>query len=101
MKTYPSYWVWYRNEPFISVLANDQKDVEQFIVDWCMSNNVRPVADEWIIRQVDSVVAKDVVSLIASDLGGGANIMQTAGYPSSKNQIIPGVVRVKMHPRCL
>ena len=100
MKTYNSYWVWYRNEPFISILANDQKDVEQFIVDWCMSNSVRPSADEWLIRQVDSVIAKDVVNEVVADVGGGAGIMNPmmGGGGAVGKGYEP--VKVKMHPRC-
>ena len=100
MKTYNSYWVWYRNEPFLGVLANDQKDVEQFIVDWCMSNNVRPNSDEWLIRQVDSVVSKDVVNEVIADVGGGAGIMQAGMGLPTKGQVVPGMIKVKMHPRC-
>lgn len=98
MKTYNSYWVWYRNEPFLGVLANDQKDVEQFIVDWCMSNSVRPVADEWLIRQVDSVISKDVVSEVVADVGGGAGIMNPAGMGTLGKGYEP--IKLKMHPRC-
>lgn len=97
MKTYNSYWVWYRNEPFLGVCANDQKDVEQFIVDWCMSNSVKPVADEWLIRQVDCVISKDVVNEVVADVGGGAGIMNPMAAPMGKGY---EPVRVKMHPRC-
>ena len=100
MKTYPSYWLWYRNEPFISVSANNQKDVEQFIVDYCMSNNIRPVADEWIIRQVDLIVTKDVIGEIINDMGQGAPALN--GPIGSAQTMGKGYepVRVKMHPRC-
>ena len=97
MKTYNSYWIWHRNEPFISVLANDQKDVEQFIVDWCMSNNRRPNSDEWLIRQVDAVISKDMIAEIGSDLGAGSGIMNPIAAPLGKGY---EPVHVKMHPRC-
>lgn len=98
MKTYNSYWIWHKSEPFISVLANDQKDVEQFIVDWCMSNNRRPNSDEWLIRQVDAVISKDMISEIVADVGGGAGIMNPAMAAPLGRGYEP--VHVKMHPRC-
>jgi hypothetical protein len=98
MKTYNSYWVWYRDEPFISILALNQKDVEQFIVDWCMSNNIKPSSNEWIIRQVDSVVSKETIAEIGADIGSGAGIMNPMMAGPTGKGYEP--VRVKMHPRC-
>ena len=63
-----------------------------------MSNNRRPNSDEWLIRQVDAVISKDVVSEVVGDVGGGAGIMNSPiSAPLGKGY---EPVRVKMHPRC-
>ena len=100
MKVYNSFAVWYQGDFFMNVLANDQKDVEQFILDWCTGNNLRPTSDEWLIRPADSIISKEVMNEIMQDSGGGGNILGAIGGAPRKGQAVPGLVSVKINPKC-
>lgn len=100
MKVYNSFTVWYRGDTFMNVLANDQKDVEQFILDWCVGNNTQPTADEWLIKPVDSIISKESMNEIMGDSGGSGNILGQVGSAAAKGQAVPGLLKVKINPKC-
>lgn len=100
MKIYNSFSVYYQQEPFVNIIANDQKDVEQFIMDWCQGNQIRPNADEWLIRPVDAIVTKESMNEMMQEGGGGGNIIGNIGGTIAKGQAVPGLLKVKINPKC-
>lgn len=97
MRTYPSFTVSFRGQPWLNMVCEEQKDVEQFILDWCSSNNIRPSSDEWLIQPVAAVVSKEMLGEICSSqpVGGMSDYA-----PYDKRQAIPGRVEVKINPKC-
>lgn len=94
MNTYNSFHVKFRGRPFINVLASGMDEVEQFLADWCASNNIRPQSDEWSIDEnIPAVVSRDVVDQIAADtgiaVGGGAARNKFACTPGDVGRVIP------------
>jgi hypothetical protein len=99
LKQYRSYFVTFRGQPFVNLLCNEQTEVEQFIVDWCQSNNIRPSADEWAIQpDVPAMVSKDIVSQICVDSGGDFG-EAFSGRRVSKFQAVPGLIDVRPNPK--
>jgi hypothetical protein len=96
METYSSFTVTFRNKPWLNIVCRDQKDVEQFIVDWCVSNNVRPSSDEWLIQPIDSVIAKEMLSEICGSGGGGLSDFR----PTDKRFARAGELHVSINPKC-
>ena len=108
MRSYKSYIIWYRKTPIWNVVTNDQRNAEQLITDYCMSNNMRPTTDEWLMTRVDTVISRETVSEIMNEVGAGNNMiaqqaqgMSPAGITQfNKNQAIPGLLKVKINPKC-
>jgi hypothetical protein len=95
MQTYNGFLVYFRQRPFINIIDDSQQNVEQFKLDYCASQRIPYVPDEWIVYPLKSIIARSTLNKLAPV----AATMSGAEMPSSPYYAKEGYVKVKLNPR--
>ena len=93
MQSYKSHLVFYKQNPFITVVDDKPENAWQFVKDYCRANGISLVADEWIVIPHTSIISKSILDSLAR----ATHPMNTmSNLPPW--QAVEGVLKVKPHP---
>jgi len=95
MQTYPGFLVYHRQRPLVYINDDNQQNVEQFKQDYCVSQRIQYIPDEWIVYPLKSIIARSVLSKLTPV----AATMNNEGFPSSPYYAKEGYIRTKLNPR--
>lgn len=95
MQTYQSFLVYFRQRPFVAVVDDNINNIKQFEQDYCVTQRIQYVPDEWIEYPIKSIIARSVLSKLAPMAASASG----AELPSSPYYAKEGYLKVKMNPR--
>lgn len=65
MQKYAGFIIYYKEQPFLYIADNQAENVQNFIKDYCASNQMQLLSTEWIIIPCPCLISKKIISAIA------------------------------------
>lgn len=61
MQTYEGFLLYHKDAPFLYVADSNVDNVQQFIKDYCASQNQQMISSQWIVIPLRSIISRQIV----------------------------------------
>lgn len=91
MQTYDGYLLYHKDAPFLYVADGNVDNVQQFIKDYCASQNTQMISSQWIVIPLRSIISRAIVK--------PDHHLQESHVPS-RYKAVEGDIPVVVNRRC-
>lgn len=95
MQTYNGFLIYFKQRPFINVIDDSPQNIEQFKLDYCASQRIAYVPDDWIVYPLKSIIARSTLAKLTPMAASASG----EGLPNSPYYAKEGYVKVKLNPK--